>query len=256
MYSKVLLFAGTTEGREICRVLEELSIPAVVYVTTEYGEQLLEAENPAVKVRVGKLGEAEMETEFERERPELVIDATHPYAVLASRNIQAVCRERQTSYIRVIRESRDSERAEIHVDTMAEAADWLNTHADGNILVTTGSKELPQLLERIQEKSRLIVRILPNSAMLAACEKLGLKGWQIICMQGPFSEDMNYLLMKERQIRYLLTKESGTQGGFEEKLAAAERAGAKTVVIRRPQEEKGYPAEQIMKLLRKGQDGR
>lgn len=254
MYKKVLLFAGTTEGRELCRYLEELSVPAVVYVTTEYGEQLLETDSPDVQVKVGKLDEEDMEAEFDREKPELVIDATHPYAVLASKNIEAACKARQLPYVRVIRESKDSERAAAHADNMEQAADWLNAHADGNILVTTGSKELPQLIGRIKDTSRLIVRILPNSSMLAACERLGLEGRQMICMQGPFSEEMNYLMMKEKQIRYLLTKESGVQGGFEEKLLAAERAGVKTVVIRRPQEENGYSTEQIAELLRKGQE--
>ena len=37
MYKKVLLFAGTTEGRQLCEYLMELKIESVVYVATEYG---------------------------------------------------------------------------------------------------------------------------------------------------------------------------------------------------------------------------
>lgn len=41
MIQKVMLFAGTTEGRLLCEFLSEKNIKACVCVTTSYGEQLL-----------------------------------------------------------------------------------------------------------------------------------------------------------------------------------------------------------------------
>ena len=38
---KVMVFAGTTEGRELAEFLAEREIPAHICVATEYGEQLL-----------------------------------------------------------------------------------------------------------------------------------------------------------------------------------------------------------------------
>ncbi len=133
---------------------------------------------------------------------------------------------------------------------MKQAAIWLNQQKEGNILVTTGTKSLSELVVAIKDKERLIVRILPNSSMLGFCEELGLLGKQIICMQGPFSEEMNYLIMKEKKIRYLLTKESGVQGGFQEKINAAERLKAITLIIKRP-EETGYSIEMVKEMLLK-----
>ena len=61
---------------------------------------------------------------------------------------------------------------------------------------------------------------------------------------------MNYLIMKEKKIRYLLTKESGVQGGFQEKINAAERLKAITLIIKRP-EETGYSIEMVKEMLLK-----
>ena len=53
-------------------------------------------------------------------------------------------------------------------------------------------------------------------------------------MQGPFSVGMNAAMIKSVNAAYVVTKESGSAGGFEEKVLAAQKAGAKLVVIGRP----------------------
>lgn len=44
-------------------------------------------------------------------------------------------------------------------------------------------------------------------------------------MQGPFAEDLNVAMMKAVHAKWMVTKESGKAGGFEEKVSAAEKAG-------------------------------
>ena len=39
---RVIVFAGTTEGRKLSAFLEERQIPAMICVATEYGESVLE----------------------------------------------------------------------------------------------------------------------------------------------------------------------------------------------------------------------
>lgn len=116
MYKKVLLFAGTTEGRQLCEYLMELKIESVVYVATEYGTQFLSFLGPIIQIKVGRLTEAEMEEEFEKQKPELVIDATHPYAVLASKNIKEACEKKKFTYIRIVRNSLSKEENGIYLD--------------------------------------------------------------------------------------------------------------------------------------------
>ena len=46
---KILIFAGTREGRELAEYCDRNAVPAFVCVATEYGEQLLpEGENLSV----------------------------------------------------------------------------------------------------------------------------------------------------------------------------------------------------------------
>ena len=72
---------------------------------------------------------------------------------------------------------------------------------------------------------------------------LGFSGKNLICMQGPFTEDLNVAMLRQAQASWMVTKESGKAGGFLEKLRAAKKAGAKLVVIKRPGERSEEIAE-------------
>ena len=52
-----------------------------MYVTTEYGKELLPGQNN-VHIHVGKMDEGQMSDEISVILPDIVIDATHPYACL------------------------------------------------------------------------------------------------------------------------------------------------------------------------------
>ncbi len=305
MIQKVMLFAGTTEGRLLCEFLSEKNITACVCVTTSYGEQLLPSgEN--MEICTGALDRAQMEEKLSSFRPQLVIDATHPYARLATENIRAACGFLNLPYIRVVREScgkekngaetavvagetagpeknaepekttgltktagpgknawpeitditqkiggQEESRLLTEADSMEEAAKLLEK-MEGNILVTTGSKELEALRGLPGFAKRIFARILPQPEMVQKCMEMGLSGRHIICMQGPFSEEMNYAMLRETNARILLTKESGAAGGFPEKLRGAKRAGAAVVVVKRPVEEEGCSVEEVKVLLQNG----
>lgn len=66
---------------------------------------------------------------------------------------------------------------------------------------------------------------------------MGFYGSHLIAMQGPFAEDLNVAMMKAVHAKWMVTKESGKAGGFEEKVSAAEKAGVGLIVIGRPVEE-------------------
>ena len=46
-----------------------------------------------------------MEEVFLQEKPEMVLDATHPYAAEVTVNIRTACEKTQTAYYRVLREA-------------------------------------------------------------------------------------------------------------------------------------------------------
>ena len=249
---EVLVFAGTSEGRNLARQLAQNEIPVTVCVATEYGRAVLEEETDSrIQVRMGRLTKTQMEELLLSKSWWAVVDATHPFAVEVSKNIAQACEKQEKKYLRLLREddsfgrtSKYREGTVVYVESVLEAVKYLN-QSQGNILLTTGSKDLPLYVQGIQDISRLYVRILPNGPEVENCHNLGLKGRQIICMQGPFSTALNVALLEEFQVSVLVTKETASAGGFPQKLEAAAQTGVQTIVIRRPKEE-GVSLEEIL----------
>ena len=235
---KILLFAGTTEGRNLAEFLEKNQIPTEVCVATQYGETLLE-EGKYLHVHAGRLDETEMEQQIQKQIT-LVIDATHPYAVIVSQNIRRACSRTGTEYIRLARKETDAswkqEMEDVtEVASVAEAAAFL-AKKEGRIFAATGSKELSAYQVIPDYQDRVVARVLSTPEAVSECAMLGFSGKNLICMQGPFTEDLNVAMLRQAQASWMVTKESGKAGGFLEKLRAAKKAGAKLVVIKRPGE--------------------
>ena len=239
---KVLLFGGTGEGRTLAEWMLARGLDCTVCVATEYGETLLPK---GVRVHAGRLDAAGMETVM-AEGFTLVVDATHPYAVEVTRNIRAAARAAGLPCLRLLRQ-RDAVDGCRRVADMAAAADLL-AGMPGNILLTTGSKEL-DVFARPGLRERCYPRVLPMPDSLARCLELGFPPRNIICMQGPFTPEMNEATLRQFQIRTLVTKDTGGYGGFRAKADAARATGCALVVVERPQNEEGLTLEEIQRLL-------
>ena len=226
-----------------------------VCVATKSGEDVMQ-DSPYASIVTGRMDESMMRhflgDYIGCEDNLLVIDATHPYAQMVTCNIKAVCEEMQVEYIRVIRRGPDTDdigRSIIYSD-MRECAEGLK-NTRGNILVTTGSKELAILCEDEDVCSRVYARVLPNSASIELCRAAGVDEKHIIAMYGPHTEDMNRAIMRQFDIKHLVTKESGSTGGYEEKINAAIAEGAQIHIIARPVEQNGISVEECKERLRK-----
>lgn len=242
---EVLIFGGTTEGRELAEFCERQGIPAAVSVATEYGTELLGSLH-SVRVLEGRRTEEEMRALLKERACALVIDATHPYATAVTESIQAACAAEGTRLLRVLRQSAGDAETALCFASAEEAAEFLQG-TEGNILLTTGSKELSAF--SLLSRERLYVRVLPGEESLRLCREAALPSAHIAAIQGPFSVEMNVALLAHFHCRYLVTKESGNRGGFLEKLAACRAAGAQAVVIGRPMKEEGISTAQAEQLL-------
>lgn len=245
MLKEILIFAGTTEGRRLSECLTTAEISHTVCVATEYGEILLK-ENPFLKVHCGRMNQEEIRAFIQGGSFAAVVDATHPYAEVISENIRLVMQGMEIPYLRLLRELDTDEREKNirHFDTNEACAEALE-ETEGNILLTTGSKELSKYCASEGVKSRLYVRVLPGTESLALCLECGIQGKQVIAMQGPFTTEMNEATIHQYGISCLVTKQSGITGGYPEKLEAAERAGIPVFVIGRPGKEEGYSFPEI-----------
>ncbi len=253
---KVLIFAGTVEGRLVAEYLAAANIPVLVSVATAYGAQLLEQSfdypHPDLQITQGRLDMEEMERLMQQEDCELVIDATHPYAAIVSENIQKACEKTGKERIRLLRESEqewDQSEGCVLVHSVKEAAEYLK-QTSGNVLITTGSKELAEYTVIPEFEKRLYPRFLPAPGAVEDALTLGYQQKNMICMQGPFSMEMNRAMLDQIHASWLVTKESGKAGGFEEKLEAARKAGARLLVVGRPVEENGLSMQEVFQLLK------
>ena len=243
----ICVFAGTTEGRELAEFLAGQPVQATVCVATEYGETLLpEAEN--VTVLAGRIPVEDIIRMLQETRFDLVIDATHPYATSITESICTACRETKTEYLRLLRRSSQQRADVVCVENAAAAAAFL-ARTQGNILLTTGSKELTAYSSIPDFAQRVYARVLPMDASLAACREAGLKAAHIIAMQGPFSEEMDLATLRFADAAWMVTKDGGEAGGFPAKVSAARKAGAGLVVIGRPPQREGLPFTTVLDVL-------
>lgn len=283
----ILIFAGTTEGRELAEYMSEYNVkhagyPAArqgkaggpvrcfVRTATEYGKSVL-GTLPGVEIHAGRMDAREIRRFIEEKEIDLVIDATHPFAREVTENIKSACeatsREagrvpavsgNKVRYVRCLREgaARTGDRGQtesaegqaVWVDSVSEAAAYLKK-TEGNILIATGSKELHLYTEIEDYKERCFARVLSTREAVEESVRLGFEGRHLIAMQGPFSVEMNLALLKQTEASWFVTKESGAAGGFEEKVKAAQMAGASAVIIGKP-EETGESVEQIKGMMR------
>ena len=268
--SGVFLFSGTSEGRTLAAWLAENKIQCTVSVATEYGRLVME-DSPYITLLEGRMNRDEMIGQLEKISPVCVVDATHPFATEVTSKIQAACEITKIPYYRVSRDLGDGDFGKQEAggfdkkeknaypgekvrvfSTMKEAAYYLE-HKEGNIFLTTGSKQLGEFVKICQDTERIFTRVLPSIESLELCEKAGLSGKHVIAMQGPFSKEMNVEMIKQVQATYMVTKETGAAGGFWEKIQAAEECGCQIIILENPEKRESlttkYTVDQVKNKL-------
>ena len=204
---RIVVFSGTTEGRDFSRAAAALGIAVTVSVATDLGAEE-QGQAPGITVHSGRLLPGAMAELLQGAA--LCVDATHPYAVEATKNIRAAANAAGVEYHRLLRAASTLPAGSVVLGSAAQAAQYLAA-TQGNVLLTTGAKEL---------------------AAFAGLDAARL-----------------YPLMQQFHIHYLVTKDGGSAGGFAEKAQAAAQSGATLVVLRRP-EECGETAEEILQRCR------
>ncbi len=239
---RIALFAGTSEGREAAEIYARSPRTENymdVYVTTDYGAAAL-PKDERMHVHVGFFLRDDMLQSFRQDPPALVVDGTHPYARHITGTLTEICTVLSIPYLRLQREmsslpTEENSESMRYFPDFAALVDFLKG-TEGNILITSGAKALPEFAALPDFSARCFLRALPTAAVLQIAEQLGLPGSHLFLMQGPFSKEMNLALLRHCQARFLISKLSGQRGGFEEKRAAAEEAGVQLLLVGRPEE--------------------
>ncbi|NOY65541.1 MAG: precorrin-6A reductase [Nitrospirae bacterium] len=228
----ILILGGTTEafsvGAELLRRREDF----LLTIATEYGYDRFR-ERFSERVIKGRFTEDSLKDFIKRHKITRIIDCTHPYAKVITTIAKKVSKEMEIDYVDRTREVHMLEHTDYHrvvvVDTLKEATDWILTNNIRRPLFTTGSKDL-SFASRLKDHE-VFVRVLPYEESIRKCHLAGIKRGNIIAMQGPFSVEMNLSIIREFAIDCLVTKNTGREGGFFEKLKAAEVAGIWLIIV-------------------------
>lgn len=235
---KVFILAGTEDGRQLASAMQKRGHQVLVSTLTEYGAEI--AKKQGLKTRFGALDENSLRSTLREKEIQVVIDATHPYAQNIHDLARRIAVECNLPYFRWERPPADySDHPLIYFAANLEEAARLAAQLGKRIFLSTGSKNLRDWLAIPELNQReIFVRVLPTSQILSQCEELGLKPYQIIAMQGPFSLNLNQYLWEQLKIEVVITKESGRIGGTDEKVQACFQLGIPVIILERPLENK------------------
>lgn len=244
---RVIVFGATAEGNKIASMLAEGGIPTRLCIAADCGEELA-GPCESLKITTKRMESFEMTELIRQSGCELVIDAAHPFAAEMRSNLRAACGMAGVELIRLAREKSVPDNV-IQVDTAQQAAAILGRTA-GKVLLTVGSRELGAFIKVRGYQTRLFARVLPTVETLKKCLSLGFLSSHLICMQGPFTHEINAATIRMLGVSYMVTKDSGYAEGLFEKLSAARETGCKLILIRRADEpEQGLNYGEVIALL-------
>jgi len=119
---------------------------------------------------------------------------------------------------------------------------------NGCVFFTTGSKNIKDF-EPVRGSNRFVYRVLPTVESIAECQKNNVKLRDIIAALGPFSEELNLAMFKEYGADYVVMKDSGKEGGTDEKIKACRRLRIKAVIIGRQNEKGAEDLDAVINLI-------
>lgn len=235
----ILLLGGTSDANALLPHVKAAGFKVAVATVTAYGSQLARASG-ADDILTGVLDGDALHDLLQHAGIRAVVDATHPFAVEISTTAMKVCALRNVPYIRFERPSLElSADSGVYVsedmETGMNRAVEIAARVGGALFSTIGSRWLHLLLDRSRARGvRLVARVLPDRESIGRCIQAGLEPEDIVAIKGACNRELNKALFAHYGSAVVLTKESGSAGGTDAKLAAAGDLNLPVVVIARP----------------------
>ncbi len=225
---RVLIFGATPEGRSRARMLRQRQRQVVVSVATEFEKEQLPV---GINCHVGRLDREAMLAYIRQVAPNRVVDATHPYAVAASANIQDCCQALHIPCERIQFPPND--------EAWRESVEWCATadqvvraiqRTQGNVLLGIG-KEPVDTVGRILNRERLYPRVIPTAKAVEDLQSAGFLQQNIIAMEGPFSKALTMALFDEKQISVVAVKDATNSTYLHEMVIPALERGMHVIMF-------------------------
>lgn len=230
----IALILGTSEGREILSLLNKFTDNILISTATAYGGEILK-NYKYKKLNTKPLNKKELSNMLKKNQVNILIDASHPYALEVTKNAREVSKNLNIEYLRYERPSSAEEfkgnKKVVFLEDYKDLNEALK-NIKGNILNTSGSRNMDKILD-LKLENRIIHRVLPSVKVLEDCFNLGVKVEDLMAIKGPISKELNKAFIKDYDAKALILKDSGPQGGTKEKILACLECDIYALVIRR-----------------------
>ncbi|MCY4179658.1 MAG: cobalt-precorrin-6A reductase [Litoreibacter sp.] len=235
---RVLLLAGTGEAMQLAQAL------------VDQGHQVLASLAGATRTprplpcetRVGGFGGADgflqVLSEYE---PDLVLDATHPFAHRISNRTIKICGAENVPYLQLLRPKwkADVSRQIFEVGNASAAREM--TEEGARVFLATGRQTL-QDFTNFQDCTLICRQIDPPDAPFPFPNGKYLIG------RPPFSVQDEIALFKEEKIDILIVKNAGGAASYS-KIEAAQELGIRTLMLARPEMSEAPRVETVEEAL-------
>jgi precorrin-6A/cobalt-precorrin-6A reductase len=219
---RILILGGTGEARSLA---ERLVSDGHAVITSIAGITTATAP-PAGGLHRGGFGGAEGLAAFmERERIEIIVDATHPYAVQISRHGGEASCGLGLPLVRLERPPWTAEAGDcwVSVESYPQAAEALPSGAIA--LLTIGRRNLEPFFARMDVSGVARMIGVPDRALPA--------NWLLLVARPPLRLEAEMALMRSHKITVAVSKNAGGEATAA-KLTAARSLGLLVVMIERP----------------------
>ena len=161
-YKNVWILSGTSDGPVIANRLLELNYSVFASVLTYKAGQAY-IENPKLHIITGKLNNKDEIINFiNKNKIKCVVDATHPFAIMISRNLNNACKEINTPLLVFERKSQVKNANNFYYINDLKALKKSDLE-NKNILLAIGSRYLKDTANYYMNcKANVFTRVLPT----------------------------------------------------------------------------------------------
>lgn len=225
----MLLLGGTTEGREAATLLDELKLD---YIYSTRGEVSQRVKGTMVH---GGMDIETMSCFCKEHHVTLILDAAHPFAALLHHTAAAVAKQNSISVLRYQRVPGD----EVIHPLIRYVADYdilcqtLLNEAPEPILALSGVQTINRL-QPVWKRKSCYFRILNSEKSWHIAQQSGIAMERIIRQTPTGDEKALEQLISVTGARCMVTKASGINGFFNQKVAVALRKNIPLYVLQQP----------------------
>ncbi len=211
-YKNVWILSGTSDGPVIANRLLELNYSVFASVLTYKAGQAY-IENPKLHIITGKLNNKDEIIDFiKKNQIKCVLDATHPFAVIISKNLNDACKEINTPLLIFERKSLiNTTNNFFYIDDLKDINN--GDLENKNILLAIGSRFLNDTANYYMKcKANVFTRVLPTYESITKAFGSCIKNSNIAILEP--SKNHESLLEKKLcdfwEIDYVLCRDSGS----------------------------------------------